>query len=148
MSLNTFNVQKSATFGGQTATYFDVLSFPEAKRLPFTHKILLENLLRLEDGKNVTADQIRALLSWDPQSDPSDEIQFTPARVIMQDFTGVPCIVDLATMRQAMKDLGGDVEMKSDIRFFVGGKPPFQNSKWFHRALGLCIRSILNISLA
>jgi hypothetical protein len=70
--------------------------------------VLLENLLRTEDGANITADHIRALAQWDPQAEPDTEIQFTPARVIMQDFTGVPCVVDLATMREAMADLGGD----------------------------------------
>ncbi len=76
--------------------------------LPFSLKVLLENLLRTEDGADITADHIRALAGWDAESEPDTEIQFTPARVIMQDFTGVPCIVDLATMREAMADLGGD----------------------------------------
>ena len=76
--------------------------------LPFSLKVLLENLLRTEDGANITADDIRALAGWDETADPDKEIQFTPARVIMQDFTGVPCVVDLATMREAMADLGGD----------------------------------------
>ncbi len=76
--------------------------------LPFSLKVLLENLLRTEDGENITADDIRAIAGWDADADPSQEIQFTPARVIMQDFTGVPCVVDLATMREAMTELGGD----------------------------------------
>ena len=76
--------------------------------LPFSLKVLLENLLRTEDGANITADDIRALAGWDADAEPDKEIQFTPARVIMQDFTGVPCVVDLATMREAMADLGGD----------------------------------------
>ncbi len=76
--------------------------------LPFSLKVLLENLLRTEDGADITADDIRAIAGWDADADPSQEIQFTPARVIMQDFTGVPCVVDLATMREAMADLGGD----------------------------------------
>ncbi len=76
--------------------------------LPFSLKVLLENLLRTEDGENITADDIRALAGWDAQAEPSKEIQYTPARVIMQDFTGVPAVVDLATMREAMGDLGGD----------------------------------------
>src|SRR3982750_2313641 len=76
--------------------------------LPFSLKVLLENLLRTEDGANITADDIKALAGWDADAEPSKEIQFTPARVIMQDFTGVPCVVDLATMREAMADLGGD----------------------------------------
>ena len=76
--------------------------------LPFSLKVLLENLLRTEDGADITADDIRALAGWDADAEPDKEIQFTPARVIMQDFTGVPCVVDLATMREAMSDLGGD----------------------------------------
>ena len=76
--------------------------------LPYSLKVLLENLLRTEDGANITADDIRALGAWDADADPSKEIQFTPARVIMQDFTGVPCVVDLATMREAVAELGGD----------------------------------------
>ncbi|WP_301800229.1 aconitate hydratase AcnA [Nocardioides sp. ChNu-153] len=76
--------------------------------LPFSLKVLLENLLRTEDGANITADDIKALAGWDETAEPDKEIQFTPARVIMQDFTGVPCVVDLATMREAMADLGGD----------------------------------------
>ena len=76
--------------------------------LPFSLKVLLEGLLRTEDGENITKDDIEALAGWDADAEPSVEIQFTPARVIMQDFTGVPCVVDLATMREAMADLGGD----------------------------------------
>src|SRR5580692_6200604 len=77
-------------------------------RLPFSLKILLENLLRFEDGVNVTHKDIDALLDWNPKAQPSHEIAFTPARVVMQDFTGVPCIVDLAAMREAIVRLGGD----------------------------------------
>ena len=76
--------------------------------LPYSLKVLLENLLRTEDGANITSEDILALAGWDADADPSKEIQFTPARVIMQDFTGVPCVVDLATMREAMGELGGD----------------------------------------
>ncbi|MCE3292849.1 MAG: acnA [Arthrobacter sp.] len=79
-----------------------------SESLPFSLKVLLENLLRTEDGANITADHVRALAGWDPNAQPDTEIQFTPARVIMQDFTGVPCVVDLATMREAVKELGGD----------------------------------------
>src|SRR2546423_15553814 len=79
---------------------------PGSARLPYSLKILLENLLRTEDGANITADHVRALADWDPSADPSVEIQFTPGRVVMQDFTGVPCIVDLATMREAVTQLG------------------------------------------
>ncbi|MDQ4051557.1 MAG: aconitase family protein, partial [Actinomycetota bacterium] len=80
----------------------------DVSSLPFSLKVLLENLLRTEDGADITADDIKAIAGWDADADPSQEIQFTPARVIMQDFTGVPCVVDLATMREAMADLGGD----------------------------------------
>ncbi len=76
--------------------------------LPYSLKVLLENLLRTEDGSDITADDIKAIAGWDADADPSQEIQFTPARVIMQDFTGVPCVVDLATMREAVAELGGD----------------------------------------
>src|SRR3954453_15102911 len=76
--------------------------------LPYSLKVLLENLLRTEDGADITEEHIRALAGWDADADPDKEIQFTPARVIMQDFTGVPCVVDLATMREAMAELGGD----------------------------------------
>jgi aconitate hydratase len=80
----------------------------DVESLPFSLKVLLENLLRTEDGADITADDIRALAGWDADAHPDKEIQFTPARVIMQDFTGVPCVVDLATMREAMAELGGD----------------------------------------
>jgi aconitate hydratase len=95
---------------GAVRTYeiFRIAQVPGSSDLPFTHKVLLENLLRTEDGANVTADAIRALGSWDASAQPATEIQFTPARVVMQDFTGVPVVVDLATMREAVRDLGGD----------------------------------------
>ena len=80
----------------------------DVQSLPYSLKVLLEGLLRTEDGADITADDIRALAGWDADAAPDKEIQFTPARVIMQDFTGVPCVVDLATMREAMAELGGD----------------------------------------
>ncbi len=107
-SKDSFGARADLEVGGTSYEIFRVDAVPGSARLPFTHKVLLENLLRTEDGANVTAEQIRTLGSWDPSAEPTDEIQFTPARVIMQDFTGVPCVVDLATMREAMKDLGGD----------------------------------------
>jgi aconitate hydratase len=94
--------------GGSTYEIFRIDSVPGHDKLPYSLKVLLENLLRTEDGANVTAGQIRALGSWDPTAEPDTEIQFTPARVIMQDFTGGPCIVDLATMREAVVELGGN----------------------------------------
>jgi aconitate hydratase len=94
--------------GGTEHEIFRLSAVKGADRLPYSLKILVENLLRTEDGANVTADHIRALADWDPSADPDTEIQFSPARVIMQDFTGVPCVVDLATMREAVTELGGD----------------------------------------
>ncbi len=96
--------------GARTYDIWNLSALPSDKvaRLPYSLKILLENLLRFEDGINVTRKDIEALLNWDPKAAPSHEISFTPARVIMQDFTGVPCVVDLAAMREAIKKLGGD----------------------------------------
>ncbi len=108
MSKNSFNAKKSLTVRGESYEIFDITTLAGSGDLPYSLKILLENLLRTEDGANITSAQIQALASWDPTSEPETEIQFTPARVIMQDFTGVPCIVDLATMREALADLGGD----------------------------------------
>ena len=107
-SVNSFGARGELKVGAERFEIFRVSAVTGHEQLPFTHKVLLENLLRTEDGANVTADSIRALGSWDPSATPSEEIQFTPARVIMQDFTGVPVVVDLATMREAVKDLGGD----------------------------------------
>ena len=108
MSNNSFNAKTALEAGGKSYEIFDITQLEGAASLPFSLKVLLENLLRTEDGANITAEQIRALASWNPDAQPDTEIQFTPARVIMQDFTGVPCIVDLATMREAIVDLGGD----------------------------------------
>lgn len=108
MSINSFNSKSHISVAGQSYEFFDISHIEGAADLPFSLKILLENLLRTEDGANITAEQIRALATWDPSAQPDTEIQFTPARVVMQDFTGVPCIVDLATMREAIVELGGD----------------------------------------
>lgn len=108
-SLDTFGAKSQLGVGDASYEIFTIDKVPGHERLPYSLKILLENLLRTEDGANITADHIRALGGWDPAADPSVEIQFTPARVLMQDFTGVPCVVDLATMREAVRDLGGDV---------------------------------------
>jgi aconitate hydratase len=108
MSKNSFGARKVLEVSGKSYEIFDITALEGASSLPFSLKVLLENLLRTEDGANITADQIRALAQWNPDSQPDTEIQFTPARVIMQDFTGVPCVVDLATMREAISDLGGD----------------------------------------
>lgn len=108
MSKNSFNAKKNLEVAGKSFEIFDISGIEGASNLPFSLKILLENLLRTEDGANITTAHIKALASWNPEAEPDTEIQFTPARVIMQDFTGVPCIVDLATMREAIVELGGD----------------------------------------
>ncbi|HEX4811659.1 MAG TPA: aconitase family protein, partial [Nonomuraea sp.] len=108
VSANSFGSRDTLRVGDASYEIFRLDAVEGAARLPYSLKILLENLLRTEDGANITADHIRALGGWDPNATPSVEIQFTPARVIMQDFTGVPCVVDLATMREAVRDLGGD----------------------------------------
>jgi aconitate hydratase len=107
-SLDTFGAKSQLSVGDASYEIFKIDKVEGAARLPYSLKILLENLLRTEDGANITADHIRALGNWDATADPSVEIQFTPARVLMQDFTGVPCVVDLATMREAVQELGGD----------------------------------------
>ena len=108
MSKNSLGTKRSLKVGSQEFEIFDISQVDGASSLPFSLKILLENLLRTEDGANITADHIKALAQWDPSVEPDTEIQFTPARVLMQDFTGVPCVVDLATMREAVVELGGD----------------------------------------
>ncbi|WP_030020773.1 aconitate hydratase AcnA [Streptomyces monomycini] len=108
MSANSFDARSTLRVGDESYEIFRLDKVEGSARLPYSLKVLLENLLRTEDGANITADHIRALGGWDSQAQPSQEIQFTPARVIMQDFTGVPCVVDLATMREAVKELGGD----------------------------------------
>ena len=108
MSKNSLGTKKNLTVAGNDYEIFDISTLAAAKDLPFSLKILLENLLRTEDGANITVDHIKALAEWDPSIEPDTEIQFTPARVVMQDFTGVPCVVDLATMREAIVELGGD----------------------------------------
>ncbi|RLP06901.1 aconitate hydratase AcnA [Propionibacterium australiense] len=108
MSLNSFDARHDLVVGDSHYEVFRLDAVPGHEHLPYSLKVLLENLLRTEDGSSVTADDIRALAGWRPDDEPHHEIQYSPARVIMQDFTGVPCIVDLATMREAMADLGGD----------------------------------------
>ncbi len=112
MSANSFNARSALPVGDKTYTVFRLAAieeaFPQAKKLPFSLKVLLENLLRNENGLSVRKPDIEALAKWDPKAEPETEIGFTPARVLLQDFTGVPCVVDLAAMRDAMKRLGGD----------------------------------------
>lgn len=109
-AVNSFGAKDVLNVEGTEYEIYRIDKVAGYETLPFSLKVLLENLLRTEDGANVTAEHIKALGSWDPQVEPDTEIQFTPARVVMQDFTGVPCIVDLATMREAVKELGGDPE--------------------------------------
>ena len=108
MSIDSYSAAGQLDVAGKSYQIFRVDAVDGSASLPFSLKVLLENLLRTEDGANITAADIAALGAWDPASEPSKEIQFTPARVIMQDFTGVPCVVDLATMREAIAELGGD----------------------------------------
>ncbi|GGM83406.1 aconitate hydratase [Terrabacter tumescens] len=107
-SVDSFKAKGTLEVGGQSYEIYRLAGVEGQETLPYSLKVLLENLLRTEDGANITADHIRAIGSWDENAEPATEIQFTPARVIMQDFTGVPCVVDLATMREAVADLGGD----------------------------------------
>ncbi len=109
---DSYQARTTLQSGAQSYQIFNIkaLGAERVARLPYSLKILLENLLRFEDGVNVTRKDIEALLNWDPQAQPSYEISFTPARVIMQDFTGVPCVVDLAAMREAITRLGGDAD--------------------------------------
>jgi aconitate hydratase len=111
------NHRTTLTVGKRNYDYWSFAALPADKvaRLPYSLKILLENLLRYEDGVNVTREDIDAVLSWDAKATPSYEIDFTPARVIMQDFTGVPCVVDLAAMREAVKKLGGDPQQINPV---------------------------------
>ncbi|MCL1900574.1 MAG: aconitate hydratase AcnA, partial [Promicromonosporaceae bacterium] len=108
MSLNSFRSRSTLDVAGKEYQIYRLDAVPGLERLPYSLKILAENLLRTEDGLSITADHVRALAAWEPTATPDTEIQFTPARVIMQDFTGVPCVVDLATMREAVVELGGD----------------------------------------
>ena len=107
-STNSFDARGTLEVGEQSYEIYRLSAVEGSETLPYSLKVLLENLLRTEDGANITAEHINALGGWDADAQPDTEIQFTPARVIMQDFTGVPCIVDLATMREAVAELGGD----------------------------------------
>ncbi|ANI39809.1 aconitate hydratase [Mycolicibacterium vaccae] len=109
-SLNSFGAKDTLKVGDNSYEIYRLDAVPGTDKLPYSLKVLAENLLRTEDGANITKDHIEAIANWDPEAEPSIEIQFTPARVLMQDFTGVPCIVDLATMREAVEALGGDPE--------------------------------------
>ena len=107
-SVNSFGARDTLKVGDKSYQIYRLDAVPNTEKLPYSLKVLAENLLRNEDGSNITKDHIEAIANWDPKAEPSIEIQYTPARVVMQDFTGVPCIVDLATMREAIGDLGGN----------------------------------------
>src|SRR6266704_2907802 len=110
--MNSFGSRSNLRVGGKDYDIYRIDALDKqgisTKHLPYSLRILLENLLRTEDGRNVTKDEIRALAAWNKNSKPEKEIAFTPSRVLLQDFTGVPAVVDLAAMRDAMKRLGGD----------------------------------------
>ncbi len=108
MTSNSFNTRDQLTVDDKTYIFHNLNRIDGVKRLPYSLKVLLENLLRNEDGERITAEQIKALVEWQPKHVQVQEVQYTPARVLMQDFTGVPCIVDLVAMRDAIGDLGGD----------------------------------------
>jgi len=109
-SVNSFGARDTLKVGGDSYEIYRLGAVAGTEKLPYSLKVLAENLLRNEDGANITKDHIEAIAKWDPEAEPSIEIQYTPARVVMQDFTGVPCIVDLATMREAVAELGGDAK--------------------------------------
>lgn len=109
-SVNSFEARDTLEVGDQSYQIYRLDAVPNTEKLPYSLKVLAENLLRNEDGANITKEHIEAIANWDPKAEPSIEIQYTPARVVMQDFTGVPCIVDLATMREAIGELGGKAD--------------------------------------
>ena len=111
MSFNSFGAATQLKVGDKSYKIYDLKTVPGTEKLPYSLKILAENLLRNEDGENITKEQITQIANWDPDAQPSQEIQYSPARVLMQDFTGVPCIVDLATMRDAVVNLGKDPDL-------------------------------------
>src|SRR5215813_2212495 len=118
--MDSFKSRSTLTVGSKEYEIFRVDALDKqgisTKHLPFSLRILLENLLRTEDGRNVTGEEVRALAAWDKDSKPDKEIAFTPSRVLLQDFTGVPCVVDLAAMRDAMKKLGGDAALINPLQ--------------------------------
>ncbi|MDN6158173.1 MAG: aconitate hydratase AcnA [Brevibacterium sp.] len=114
-NVDTFKSKSTLTVGETDYEIYRLDQVPGSQKLPFSLKVLLENLLRTEDGANITSEHIEALGNWDPSAEPATEIQFTPARVVMQDFTGVPCIVDLATMREKVVELGGSPDQVNPL---------------------------------
>jgi aconitate hydratase len=114
-SENSFGARDTLKVGDKSYQIYRLGAVPNTEKLPYSLKVLAENLLRNEDRSNITKDHIEAIANWDPKAEPSIEIQYTPARVVMQDFTGVPCIVDLATMREAVADLGGNPDQVNPL---------------------------------
>ncbi|MBS9532266.1 aconitate hydratase AcnA [Mycobacterium sp. M1] len=114
-SVNSFGARDTLAVGDDEYQIYRLAAVPGTEKLPYSLKVLAENLLRNEDGANITKAHIEAIANWDPSAEPNTEIQYTPARVIMQDFTGVPCIVDLATMREAVAALGGDPDQVNPL---------------------------------
>ena len=140
-SKDSFGAKSTLEVGGESYEIFRLDAVTgdglDVASLPFSLKVLLENLLRTEDGADITADDIKALAGWDADADPDKEIQFTPARVIMQDFTGVPCVVDLATMREAMADLGGDPTKINPLAPGRDGHRPLRDRRRLRHARGV-----------
>ncbi len=120
MSVNSFGSKSTLKVGNKEYEIYRLDALDKqgisTRHLPFSLRILLENLLRTEDGRNVTKEEVRALANWNSRSKPEKEIAFTPSRVLLQDFTGVPCVVDLAAMRDAMKTLGGDPSLINPLQ--------------------------------
>src|SRR5579864_1603086 len=120
MSVNSFGSRSTLRVGNKDYEIYRLDALDKqgisTRHLPYSLRILLENLLRTEDGRNVTKDEIRALASWNSKSKPDKEIAFTPSRVLLQDFTGVPAVVDLAAMRDAMKRLGGNAALINPLQ--------------------------------
>ena len=119
-SVNSFEARNTLAVGDNSYQIYRLDAVPGTEKLPYSLKVLAENLLRNEDGSNITKDHIQAIANWDPSAEPSIEIQYTPARVVMQDFTGVPCIVDLATMREA---IGGSGRRRGQGQSVGAGRP-------------------------
>src|SRR6185312_13713248 len=107
---NSFGTEGTLSVGNDKYKFHKLAGLSGGERLPFSLKVLLENLLRHEDDRTVRRDDVDALVKWDPKAEPDREIAFRPARVLLQDFTGVPCVVDLAAMRDAITRLGGDAQ--------------------------------------
>jgi aconitate hydratase len=136
---NSFGTRDQVTIGGTKYLIHRLDRIPGSDRLPYSLKVLLENLARCEDGTQVTAEQVSALAEWDPAEQHPREIQYTPARVLLQDFTGVPCVVDLVAMRDAMAALGGDPQQINPLDPGRAGDRPLGDRR---RLRALATRSV------